>query len=122
MGLLVMYMKKRVRVDKKQLERFDFEPLRAIRKNVNEKPELENSLRTDFEGTLKAEGVEVDDAFLTKVKDEWRAQISKDIREKVSVAPERYPLLVRVLGRKPIRVHVKVDEKGRRVKTKEVSG
>jgi len=121
-GLLVMYMKKRARVDKKQLERFDFEPLRAIRKNVNEKPELENSLRTDFEGTLKAEGVEVDDAFLTKVKDEWRAQISKDIREKVSVAPERYPLLVRVLGRKPIRVHVKVDENGRRVKTKEVSG
>ena len=121
-GFVLMSRNRRIRVEKKQLERFDFIPLRAIRTKVNEKPELENSLRTDFEGVLKAEGVKVDDAFLTKVKDEWRAQISEDIREKVSVAPERYPLLSRVLSGKPIRVHLKVDEKGRCVKTKEVRG
>ena len=62
----VMSMNRRISVDKKRLERFEFKPLRAIRTKVNEKPELENSLRTDFEGVLKAEGVKVDDAFLDR--------------------------------------------------------
>ena len=115
-------MQKRVRVDKKRLERFNFERVSALKQKVDGKPELREALRKDFSGTLKAEGVKVDHVFLEKIEKEWRSQISRDIKSKVAATPERYPLLKRVLEGNPIRVHVNVEGKGRNIKTKEVSG
>ncbi len=114
-------MQKPIRVEKVRVARFDFEPLRAIKAKVDEKPELEESLRRDFQGTLKAEGVKINKTFLTEIEKDWRTQISNDIKAKVASTPEKYPLLKRVIEGKPIRVHVKVDKKGRHLKTKEGS-
>ena len=116
-----MNLKEAVRVDKKRLARFRFESLQAVRVSVSGRPELEDSLRKNFDGALKAEGVQVDEAFLSGIKKEWREQISRDIRAKVAAAPEKYPMLSKVVEGKPIRVHVKVDEASHKVKSKEVS-
>ncbi len=113
-------MRESIKVDKKKLARFQFKSLQAVKTSVSEKPELENSLRKNFDATLKAEGVQVDEAFLKDVKKEWREQISRDIRAKVAAAPEKYPMLSKVVEGKPIRVHVKVDERSHKVKSKEV--
>jgi hypothetical protein len=115
-----MNLKERIRVDKKRLARFRFESLQAIRIKVSDKPELEDSFRKDFKATLEAEGIKVDEAFLKGVEKEWREQISQDIRAKVAAAPDKYPMMSKVIEGKPIRVHVTVDEASHRVKTKEV--
>lgn len=110
----------RIRVDRKKLARFSFEDLNAIKKKVSEKPELRDSFRKNFKATLEAEGIKVDEAFLRRIKQEWREQISRDIRSKVAASPEKYPMLSKVVAGKPIRIHVTMDEGTKKVKSKEV--
>ncbi|OPY50358.1 MAG: hypothetical protein A4E49_02768 [Methanosaeta sp. PtaU1.Bin112] len=114
-------MRKQSSVKRKRIERFDFESVRTIRDRIDQDPKLKEALKKDFKGTLRAEGINVDKEFIEKVEKEWRSQISRDIRSKLSASPGKYPLLERVLEMKPIRVHVDVEKKGRNLKKKEVS-
>jgi len=114
-------MRKQGSVKRKRIERFDFEPVRTIKDRIDQDPKLKEALKKDFEGTLRAEGIIVDKEFINKVENEWRSQMSRDIRSKVAASPGKYPLLEQVLEMKPIRVHVDIEKKGRNLKRKEVS-
>ncbi len=112
-------MKKRVKVDKRRLERFSFEPVREIKASLEERPIVYESLREDIRGTLESEGITVDEAFKNQVRAEWMSTINSDIRKVVNDNPKsRDWYLKRVLEEKPIKLSVKVDkETGKHEKT-----
>ena len=112
-------MVKIVRANKDRLARFNFAELADIKKEIKKRPELENQLRKDFIGTLKAEGIVVDSDFRKKIMKSWEAQVKADLRSKVENTPESKSwYLKRVIEGKPISVHVKIDRKtGKHEKT-----
>ncbi|MCW4011375.1 MAG: hypothetical protein NWF07_00135 [Candidatus Bathyarchaeota archaeon] len=112
-------MRKRVKVDRTRLERFKFTPLTELKATIEEKPELSQKLRVDFAGTLKAQGITIDEAFKHKLSTEWRAAIKQDIRKVAEEHPEsKNWYLKRVLDEKPIKLKVKIDpETGEKTKT-----
>ena len=90
----------------------DFPAMKGIKEEMQKRPELEKKLRKDFEGTLKAEGIVVNDVFKNRMMREWREGIMADLRRKVVETPgSRNWYLKRVVEGKPIMIHVKVDRK-----------
>jgi hypothetical protein len=81
-----------------------------IEKKIEEKPELKERLKDNFVGTLREEGLEIDDAFLRETMDRWRAQVQEDIRREMLSRPaskRRY--FQRVIEGKPLKLRVRVD-------------
>ena len=112
-------MQKRVKIDRTRLERFKFKSLTELKATLEEKPELRQQLRVDFAGTLKAQGIKVDDAFKNQLSTEWHAAIKQDIRRVAEENPEsKNWYLKQVLDEKPIKLRVKIDpETGEKTKT-----
>jgi len=110
---------KRVRVDRKRLERFGFKPVKGLNASIQKNPELSQRLKEDFRATLEAQGVKVDDEFKRLLRESWRQQIKEDVRR---VAEEKGGddwYLKRVLRGEPIRVRVKVSPEGHSKRVKE---
>jgi hypothetical protein len=112
-------MVKKVPINKSPMARFNFAELDGIKKEMKKRPELEKKLRKDLIGTLKAEGIVVDNDFMERAKKAWQAQIRADVRGSVAKSPEsKNWYLRRVVEGKPIVVHVKIDRKtGKHEKT-----
>jgi hypothetical protein len=76
------------------------------------RPDLEKRLRKDFAGTLKAEGITMDDAFKAQVLKEWREGMAADIRKRVAEDPKsKNWYLKRVVEGKPLKIHVHINRK-----------
>ena len=107
-------MDKTVKIKSRRLNRFDFEPVRDILARQKKSPELKRRLKEDLPGTLQAEGIVVDDAFLKAISEKWHARISSDVRSGMDKIPdERKPFNRMVRNGQPIRVRVTNDrEKG----------
>ncbi|TFH16687.1 hypothetical protein E4H04_06225 [Candidatus Bathyarchaeota archaeon] len=104
-------MQKRVKIDRVRLERFEFKPLEKLKATLNEKPEIRQKLSEDFNGTLKAQGVTVDEDFKQRIRAEWRSTIKADVRRVADANPESSNwYLKRVLEDKPIKLRVKIDK------------
>lgn len=101
------------RIIKPKLERFEFKPLKNLKSSLKDNPRLIEDLKKDFEGTLRTQGITVDDDFLKTVHKEWRSQIKMDIQKVARDRGSENWYLKRVLKNKPITIHVTVDkEKG----------
>lgn len=111
-------MRKRVKVDKTRLERFKFEPVNELKATLKEKPELRTEIKSDFIGTLQAQGIKIDDDFRQQLSQEWRATIKQDIKRVADETPESQDwYLKRVLDDKPIKLKVHIDpETGEKTK------
>ncbi len=104
-------MQKRVKIDRTRLERFEFKPVKELKLTIEKKPELKQSLREDFKGTLEAQGITIDDNFKKQIRAEWRENIKSDIRRVAAENPEsKNWYLKRVLADEPIKLKVKVDK------------
>jgi len=103
---------KRVRVDRKRLERFSFKPVKELGTSIKKNPELSQRLKEDFAATLEAQGVKVDDAFRQSLRESWRKQIKEDTRRVAEEKGRDDWYLKRVLRGEPIRVRVKVGPEG----------
>lgn len=112
-------MQKRVKIDRARLERFEFKPLKELRLTLDKKPEIKQNLREDFRGTLKAQGIIINDDFKRQIRTEWRETIKSDIRRVADESPEsKNWYLKRVLADEPIKLKVKVDkESGTKTKS-----
>ena len=112
-------MKKRVKVDRSRLDRFDFEPVRNIKAAQMEEPEIRESLKNDLIGTLEGRGIIVDNKFREKIRLEWRSIIKSDIRRVADENPESDNwYLKRVIEEKPIKLSVRINkETGEKEKT-----
>jgi len=107
---------------KGQVARINFTAVKTIKEAMQKKPELEKKLRKDFSGTLKAEGIKVDDAFKKQVMKEWRATMKADIRKVVAENPKsKNWYLKRVIEGKPLKIHVKINRKTGKI-TKKLEG
>lgn len=103
-------MVKKVRINKARLKRFKLEPLDELKAAVDLNPELKKRLKEDFSGTLKAEGIVIDDAFRNNVRKQWRSMIKADVRESMDRQPAaKKPLYTMVSQGKPLKVKVKID-------------
>jgi len=112
-------MKKRVKVGKSRLDRFDFKSIKELKVAQMEKPELRESLKKDFTGTLESQGIVIDDDFKNRVHAKWRSTIKSDIRKVADENPasENW-YLKRVLEQKPIKLNVSINkETGEKKKT-----
>jgi len=104
---------RKIKVSKKRLERFDFTSIskvRRIKEKIEGKPELSDRLKGDFVGTLRDEGLEIDEEFLRETKNKWRSQVQEDIRRKMLRRPpseKRY--FQRVAEGKPLKLRVRID-------------
>ena len=111
-------MRKRVKVDKTRLERFKFEPVKELKATLKEKPELRTEIKSDFIGTMRAQGIEINDDFRRQLNQEWKATIKQDIKRVADETPENEDwYLKRVLDDKPIKLKVHIDpETGEKTK------
>jgi hypothetical protein len=111
-------MRKRVKVDKTRLERFKFEPVKELKATLKKKPELRTEIKSDFKGTLQAQGIKIDDDFRRQLSQEWKATIKQDIKRVADETPESENwYLKRVLENKPIKLKVHIDpETGEKTK------
>jgi hypothetical protein len=115
-------MSKRKTSEKERVTRMEFAAVKGIREKMKTRPELEKSLRKDFSGTLKAEGIKIDDDFKAKVLREWRAGMKADMKRIVAENPKSKDwYLKRVVEGKPIKIHVKINRKTGKV-TKTLKG
>lgn len=96
---------------KTKLERFEFKPLKKVKSSLKDNQQLREDLKKDFEGTLRAQGITVDDVFLKTVHNEWRSQIKRDIQKVAGERGSENWYLKRVLKNKPITIRVTVDKK-----------
>jgi hypothetical protein len=104
-------MQKRVKIDRARLERFAFKPVKELKLTLDKKPEIKQSLREDFRGTLEAQGITINDDFKKQIRAEWRETIKTDIRRVADENPEsKNWYLKRVLADEPIKLKVKVDK------------
>lgn len=111
-------MRKRVKVDKTRLERFKFEPVKELKATLKKKPELRTEIKSDFKGTLQAQGIKINDDFRLQLSQEWKATIKQDIKRVADETPESENwYLKRVLENKPIKLKVHIDpETGEKTK------
>ena len=108
---------------KERIARIQFPAVKAIKKEMQERPDLENKLRHDLPGTLKAEGIRIDDAFKEELIKEWRAGIKADVRRAVADNPKSSNwYLKRIVEGKPLKIHVKVNRKTGKVTKTLVGG
>jgi hypothetical protein len=108
--------------EKKQVARMEFTAVKTIKEAMQKRPDLEKKLRKDFSGTLKAEGIKIDDDFKAKVLKEWRAGMRADMKRIVAENPKSKDwYLKRVVEGKPIKIHVKINRKTGKV-TKTLKG
>jgi hypothetical protein len=98
-------------VIKPKLERFKFKPVKELRSSLKDNPKIREALKKDFEGTLRAQGITVDEDFLKTVQSEWRSQIKTDIHRVAEEKGSSDWYLRRVLKGKPITIRVTVDRK-----------
>jgi hypothetical protein len=112
-------MQKRVKIDRTRLERFEFKPLKELKTTLEKKPEIKKNLREDFRGTLRAQGITIDEDFKRQIRTEWRETIRSDIRRVADENPEsKNWYLKRVLANEPIKLRVKIDkESGTKTKS-----
>jgi len=104
-------MDKRISIDKKRLERFEFKSVKELKANLETKPEIRENLSEDFRGTLKAQGININEEFKTQIRAEWRETIKSDIRRVADENPEsKNWYLKQVLAEEPIKLKVKVDK------------
>ena len=104
-------MKRKIRIDRNRLERFKFEPVKELKTTLEKKPEIVKKLGEDFQGTLKAQGLSIDDDFKNQVRTEWRQIIKSDIKRVAQENPEsKNWYLKRVLANEPIKLKVKIDK------------
>ena len=104
-------MNKRISIDKKRLERFDFKPVKELKIAVEKNPELKQKLKQDFRGTLTKQGITINDEFKQKIRTEWRENIKSDIRRVADENPESTNwYLKQVIDEKPIKLKVKIDK------------
>ncbi len=107
----VSIMQKRVKIDRTRLERFEFKPLKELKTILEKKPEIKRNLREDFRGTLRAQGITINEDFKKQIRTEWRETIKTDIRRVADENPEsKNWYLKRVLADEPIKLKVKVDK------------
>ena len=64
-------MQKRAKIDRTRLERFKFQPVRELKLSLDKKPEINKNLREDFQGTLQAQGITIDEDFKRQIRAEW---------------------------------------------------
>ncbi len=103
-------MKTRFKIGSKRLKRFDFEPVRDLRARLKKSPDLKNRLKEDLPGTLRTEGIVIDEAFLRAVSLRWHAQITEDVHTAMERVPDdRKPYYRMVRDGKPIRVRATID-------------
>lgn len=107
----VKILQKRYKIDKKKLERFEFKPVLQLRAKVKTDPEIATNLKANFNTTLEAQGIVIDDNFKTKVQTQWREQIRTDVKRVAEANKDKNWYLNKVLEGKPIKVSVKVDKK-----------
>ncbi len=112
-------MQRKVKINRARLDRFKFTKVKGIKTKLTTSPELSIKLKEDFEGTIKAQGVSLDDNALEAIRVEWRTQIQNDIKAKAEASPRKDQwYLSQVLAEKPIKLRVKIDkETGQHVKT-----
>jgi len=112
-------MKKRVKVGKSRLDRFNFESIRELKAAQLERPELRESLKKDLTGTLESQGIIIDDDFRSRIRSKWRSTIKSDIRKVVDENPASDNwYLKRVIEQKPIKLSVSINrETGEKKKT-----
>jgi hypothetical protein len=105
------HRKRKISIDRTRLERFKFEPVKELKTNLEKNPEVVKKLGEDFQGTLKAQGLTIDDDFKNQIRTEWRKTIKSDIKRVAEENPEsKNWYLTRVLANKPIKLKVKVDK------------
>ncbi len=103
---------KNLKIGSKRLKRFDFEPVRDLRARLKKSPDLKRRMKQDMTGTLRAEGIAIDETFLRAVSDRWHAQIQEDVHSAMERVPEeRKPYYRMVRDGKPLHVRAKVDPK-----------
>ena len=69
------------------------------------------NLSEDFRGTLKAQGININEEFKTQIRAEWREPIKSDIRRVADENPEsKNWYLKQVLAEEPIKLKVEVDK------------
>lgn len=104
-------MNKRISIDKKRLERFDFKPVKELKTAIEKKPEVKQKLKQDFNGTLKDQGIIINEDFKQQIRTEWRKNIKSDIRRVADENPESKKwYLKQVLSKEPIKLKVKIDK------------
>jgi hypothetical protein len=104
-------MQKKVRINSIRLERFKFKPVEELKTKLKTAPELSVKLKKDFKGTIKAQGISLDEEALSQIRTEWRTQIQTDIRAKAEVSPKKDEwYLTQVLENKPIKLRVSIDK------------
>lgn len=104
-------MVQKIRINKERLKRFKLEPLDELKADLDQNPDLKKRLKEDFSGTLKAEGIVIDDAFRNNVRKQWRSMIQADVRELMDRQPAaKRPLYTMVSQGKPLKVKVKIDK------------
>jgi hypothetical protein len=97
---------------RRKVEVFDIEGLKNLRVELEKKPNLKKRLGQDFEGTLKAEGIIVDEAFKKEVEKQCRARISIRIKARMAKLPKSKKVYYSMVASgKPIKVRVKIDRK-----------
>lgn len=104
---------RKVKVSRESLKRFDFESmpkLRSIKAKAKESTELRRRLKEDPQGTLRAEGLKVDDEFKRKFRMAWKSQVQADVREKMlSKPPSDRRMFQRVVEGKPLKLRIIID-------------
>ena len=100
-----------VKVNKKRVDRFKLAPVDELKASIDEQPDIKTRLSEDFKGTLKSEGIVIDDTFKQKIHEQWRSMIQADIREVMDKQPDdKKPLYTMVREGKPLKLKVKIDK------------
>ena len=61
-------MPRKVKIDRARLDRFKFREIKDIKTKLKTNPELSVKLKEDFIGTIKAQGVSLDDNTLEAIR------------------------------------------------------
>ncbi len=97
---------------KRRVEVFNIEGLKNLRVELEKDPNLKKRLKQDFEGTLKTEGVIVDEAFRKEVEKQCDVRMNGRIKARMAKLPKSKKVYYSMVASgKPIKVRVKIDRK-----------
>jgi hypothetical protein len=94
------------------VEVFELKELKKFRTRIEKSSKLRKRLEKDFEGTLKAEGIIVNEAFRKEVDKQCKARIKARIKTRMDTLPKSKKVYYNMISAgEPIKVRVKIDRK-----------
>ena len=94
------------------MEVFNIIGLKELKTQIEKDSSLRKELLKDFDGTLKARGIVVDEAFRKEVERQRKERMSNRIKARMSKLPKSKKKYYSIIAAgKTIKVRVKIDRK-----------